>query len=175
MKNTHGLQRCLDCNISKPQNEIANLFHHICFECSNERHFTNVAIGNILRVYNLRYGEYSDELLEIEMARAKTRFIIRTGETSFIKYKTGNMITKVTNSAEMREALNENLHALITKKRKLLVVKEVNNTLGKILMDVKMELMQNALIGNGEAVSWFNSLDTGVRIRNIKTKELTTQ
>jgi len=66
------------------------------------------------------------------------------------------MITEVTNSFDMRKALNENLHGLLTGKRKPLVVKEVNNTLGKILTDVKMEMMQNALSGNRYPISWFD-------------------
>jgi len=57
----------------------------------------------------------------------------------------------------MRQALNENLYGLLTGKRKPLIVKEVNNTLGKILGDVKMEMMQNALSGNRETISWFSN------------------
>jgi hypothetical protein len=60
----------------------------------------------------------------------------------------------------MRGALNENLHGLLTGKRKPLIVKEVNNTLGKMLADVKMEMMQNMLAGNRQPIAWFD--------RNIK-------
>lgn len=67
------------------------------------------------------------------------------------------MLTQVNNSNEMRQALNENLYGLLTGKRKPLIVKEVNNTLGKILNDVKMEMMQNALSGNRETITWFQS------------------
>lgn len=67
------------------------------------------------------------------------------------------MLTQVNNSNEMRQALNENLYGLLTGKRKPLIVKEVNNTLGKILNDVKMEMMQNALSGNRETITWFKS------------------
>lgn len=66
------------------------------------------------------------------------------------------MITSITCSADMRRALNENLHGLLTGKRKPLIVKEVNNTLGKLLNDVKMEMMQNALSGSRNPVSWFD-------------------
>lgn len=66
------------------------------------------------------------------------------------------MITTVTNSFDMRKALNENLHGLLTGKRKPLVVKEVNNTLGKMLSDVKMEMMCNALAGIRTPISWFD-------------------
>lgn len=66
------------------------------------------------------------------------------------------MITTVTNSHDMRQALNENLNGLLTGKRKPLVVKEVNNTLGKMLNDVKMEIMQNAMSGNRNQISWFD-------------------
>lgn len=65
------------------------------------------------------------------------------------------MITKVENSADMRKALNENLEALLTGKRRLLLAKEVNNTLGKMLTDVKMELLQNQMSGDSNKVSWF--------------------
>ncbi|MES2285932.1 MAG: hypothetical protein V4547_09615 [Bacteroidota bacterium] len=66
------------------------------------------------------------------------------------------MTTSVTNSVDMRKALNENLHGLLTGKRKPLIVKEVNNTLGKILTDVKMEMMQNMLAGNRSTITWFD-------------------
>lgn len=66
------------------------------------------------------------------------------------------MITKVNCSSDMRKALNENLHGLLTGKRKPLIVKEVNNTLGKMLNDVKMEMMQNSLAGNKNIIDWFN-------------------
>ena len=66
------------------------------------------------------------------------------------------MTTTVTNSFDMRKALNENLHGLLTGKRKPLIVKEVNNTLGKMLSDVKMEMMQNMLSGNRQPIPWFD-------------------
>lgn len=66
------------------------------------------------------------------------------------------MTTTVTCSHDMRKALNENLHSLLTKKRSIATVKEVNNTLGKIQADVKMELIQNSLSGNRSIISWFD-------------------
>lgn len=66
------------------------------------------------------------------------------------------MITDVNCSSDMRKALNENLNGLLTGKRKPLVVKEVNNTLGKMLSDVKMEMMQNAMTGSRNQISWFD-------------------
>lgn len=66
------------------------------------------------------------------------------------------MITDINCSEDMRKALNENLHGLLTGKRKPLIVKEVNNTLGKMLSDVKMEMMQNMLAGNRTTISWFD-------------------
>lgn len=66
------------------------------------------------------------------------------------------MTTAITCSKDMRQALNENLHGLLTGKRKPLIVKEVNNTLGKLLNDVKMELMYKALSGDRTPVSWFD-------------------
>lgn len=74
------------------------------------------------------------------------------------------MITSITNSQDMRQALNENLHGLLTGKRKPLIVKEVNNTLGKMLADVKMEMMQKMLAGDRNGISWYD--------RNINQKQL---
>lgn len=66
------------------------------------------------------------------------------------------MTTTVNCSLDMRKALNENLDGLLTGKRKPLIVKEVNNTLGKMLNDVKMELMCKALSGDKTTLKWFN-------------------
>lgn len=66
------------------------------------------------------------------------------------------MITSVTCSQDYRKALNENLHGLLTGKRKPLIVKEVNNTLGKLHADVKAEIMQNGLLGIRTQISWFD-------------------
>lgn len=76
------------------------------------------------------------------------------------------MITKVTCSKEMRDALNENLHGLLTNKRKPLIVKEVNNTLGKMLSDVKMEIMQNSMSGVRTKISWFEGGNRKKAIRS---------
>lgn len=80
------------------------------------------------------------------------------------------MITQVTNSFDMRKALNENLHGLLTKKRPIATVKEVNNTLGKILCDVKMEIDQNHLIGNRGQISWFDRNISG-GLKQIENKK----
>jgi len=66
------------------------------------------------------------------------------------------MITSVTCSADLRQAVNENFYGLLTGKRKIILAKEVNNTLGKLQADVKMEMMQNALMGNRNQISWFD-------------------
>jgi hypothetical protein len=70
------------------------------------------------------------------------------------------MITEVNCSSDMRKALNENLYGLLTGKRKPIIVKEVNNTLGKMLNDVKMEMMQNMLSGNRNTIAWFDKTYT---------------
>jgi hypothetical protein len=49
--------------------------------------------------------------------------------------------TKIENSKDCRKVLNENLYGLLSGTRKPMIVKEVNNTVGKMLSDVKMELM----------------------------------
>lgn len=83
------------------------------------------------------------------------------------------MITEVNCSHDMRIALNENLHGLLTGKRKPLIVKEVNNTLGKMLADVKMEMMQNMLTGNRNRIAWFDRNISGgaKQIEDKKNKE----
>ena len=65
------------------------------------------------------------------------------------------MIVTVTKSKEMRQALNENLSGLLTGKRKPIIVKEVNNTLGKMLSDVKMEIQNKELSGDKTGIDWF--------------------
>lgn len=161
--NTEVVLKCRDCNKEFNQEDLCipvdfiYTFSNLCRYCSHDRSFKNLAICYILNIYKLRSGEYSDELLEIETIKAKLRWAVSGKDSKYITFKNVNMITQVNNSTELRQALNENLHALITKKRKLLVAKEVNNTLGKIQMDVKMELMQNALTGEKKTISWFDN------------------
>lgn len=150
---------CIVCN--GHYNEIdmrAPLYScsNMCLYCSHDQYFKNTAIAYILNVHGLRAGEYSDQLLETEVIRAKTRWLLRCKSSKYVTFKNETMITQVNNSSDLRQALNENLAAILTKKRKLLVAKEINNTLGKILMDVKMELMQNALVGEKNTISWFD-------------------
>ena len=80
------------------------------------------------------------------------------------------MLTQVNCSSEMRQALNENLHGLLTGKRKPDIVKEVNNTLGKVLTDVKMEMMQNAMMGVRVQINWFDRNITNSQ-RSLKNKK----
>lgn len=65
------------------------------------------------------------------------------------------MITKIKDSEDYRQALNENLEGLLTGKRKPLIVKEVNNTIGKLYTDVKGELMQRSLCGDRGIATWY--------------------
>lgn len=81
------------------------------------------------------------------------------------------MTTRVNCSADMRQALNENFDGLLTGKRKPMIVKEVNNTLGKMLTDVKMEMMQNALVGSRAMISWFDIKLPLRRLNNGKAKK----
>lgn len=158
------LYRCNECKNLYTLEEICVPRWEPCFRiyqcryCSHDKYFEQRAIDQIRLIYGLRWGQYCDDLLQIEIIRAKTRYVMMGKGEQFVTIKNDyKMITKVTNSTEMRQALNENLHAIITKKRKLLVAKEINNTLGKILIDVKMEIMQNALSGNRETISWFEN------------------
>lgn len=71
------------------------------------------------------------------------------------------MITEVTCSSEMRQAINENLHGLLTGKRKSQLVREVNNTLSKMLIDVKMEMMNKAITRDSSPTNWFDRRISG--------------
>lgn len=77
--------------------------------------------------------------------------------------------TTINNSQDMRKALNENLHGLLVGTRKPPIVKEVNNTLGKMLSDVKMEMMQNALVNNNVVISWFGESNKATIQNNNKS------
>lgn len=127
-----------------------------CQWCAHENRFIGNAKQNIINHYDLRCHNTPEELLEIEILRCKIRWVMAGKDATYITFKNSDMITQVNNSSDLRKALNENLHALLTQKRKLIVAKEVNNTLGKILSDVKMELMQNAITGDRRIISWFN-------------------
>lgn len=67
------------------------------------------------------------------------------------------MITQVSNSQDTLKALNENLEGLLTGKRKLPVVKEVNNTLGKFCNVVKMEIMHKVITGDKTPLEFFSN------------------
>lgn len=144
------------CLMFKSEDGLKWVKDNKCRYCSHDEYFFSIAQYRIKQLYNLYSYECPKDLIDIEIIRAKTRYVLMGKDPKYVTTKNENMITNVTNSAEMRQALNENLHALLTKKRKLLVVKEVNNTLGKILMDVKMEIMQNAISGERNSISWFD-------------------
>lgn len=66
------------------------------------------------------------------------------------------MITKIKNADDALTAFNENLDGLLTGKRKIPLVKEVNNTLGKACNVVKMQLLHKALTGDKNPMEWFS-------------------
>lgn len=66
------------------------------------------------------------------------------------------MITKISNSQDTLQALNENYEGLLTGKRKQPLAKEVNNTIGKICNVVKMELIHKQLTADRTKLTWFN-------------------
>lgn len=82
------------------------------------------------------------------------------------------MITEINNSRDCRQALNENLYGLLTGKRKPQIVKEVNNTIGKYLMDVKMEMMNKAMISDRTGLRWFNDIDFSKQIESAADKKI---
>lgn len=144
--------------------QLENRFNkNRCYYCFTDKYFTEAARGNIYNHTRVERYKHPQWLVELIAIYLKTRWVLlqkndnwKTQSWFKFKIKTTKMITSVTNSAEMREALNENLYGLLTGKRKPLVVKEVNNTLGKMLSDVKMEMMQNALSGSRATISWYD-------------------
>lgn len=82
------------------------------------------------------------------------------------------MITKIHNANDALLAFNENLEGLLTGKRKIPFVKEVNNTLGKACGVVKMQLIHKALTGDKTPMQWFTEpnqihLDAQKKIKNV--------
>lgn len=67
------------------------------------------------------------------------------------------MITKIQSPQDCIAALNENLEGLLTGKRKVNIVKEVNNTVGKLLDVHKLEAVNKNITGDKDALSWFNN------------------
>lgn len=66
------------------------------------------------------------------------------------------MKTSINNANDAIDVLNENLSGLLTGKRKIPMVKEVNNTVGKLTSVVKMQLMEKALNGDKKPLNWFD-------------------
>lgn len=66
------------------------------------------------------------------------------------------MKTKITTPQDAIQVLNENLEGLLTGKRKVMVVKEVNNTVGKLLDIHKLEAINKGLTKDNTSLSWFS-------------------
>lgn len=81
------------------------------------------------------------------------------------------MITKVNNAQDALQAFNENLDCLLTGKRKLPFVKEVNNTLGKMCNVVKMQLLHKHLVGDKTHLAWFTETKQIEMPNNKKLKK----
>lgn len=67
------------------------------------------------------------------------------------------MITKIKSPKDCITALNENLEGLLTGKRKVNIVKEVNNTVGKMLDVHKLEAISKGLSGDKTGLEWFEN------------------
>lgn len=64
--------------------------------------------------------------------------------------------THVATPQDAIQVLNENLDGLLSGTRKVPVVKEVNNTLGKMLDVHKLEAISKNLSGDKNPLAWFN-------------------
>jgi hypothetical protein len=67
------------------------------------------------------------------------------------------MINKIVTPQDAIQVLNENLEGLLTGKRKVMVVKEVNNTVGKMLEVHKLEAVSKGLSRDNTALAWFSN------------------
>lgn len=65
------------------------------------------------------------------------------------------MIKQISNSTECLQALNENLYGLLSGTRKPPIVKEVNNTIGKMQNEIKMQLFTKDQMGDKTPLDWF--------------------
>lgn len=65
------------------------------------------------------------------------------------------MISKIVTPADAIQVLNENLDGLLTGKRKVMVVKEVNNTVGKMMDIHKLEAVSKSLSRDNSPLTWF--------------------
>ena len=63
--------------------------------------------------------------------------------------------TKIKTPQDAIKVLNENLDGLLTGKRKVVVVKEVNNTVGKMLDIHKLEAISKSLSRDNTPLTWF--------------------
>jgi hypothetical protein len=64
--------------------------------------------------------------------------------------------TKIITPEDALEVLNQNLDGLLTGKRKHNVVKEVNNTVGKMIDVHKLEAISKGLAKDNTPLSWFS-------------------
>jgi hypothetical protein len=64
--------------------------------------------------------------------------------------------TKIATPQDAIDVLNQNLEGLLSGKRKVMVVKEVNNTVGKMLDIHKLEAASKALSGDKTPLAWFD-------------------
>lgn len=65
------------------------------------------------------------------------------------------MKSKIVTPQDAIDVLNENLDGLLTGKRKVIVVKEVHNNVGKVLEIHKLEAISKGLSRDNTPLSWF--------------------
>lgn len=65
------------------------------------------------------------------------------------------MLTQINTPDDYTKVLNENLEGLLTGKRKIPVVKEVNNTVGKMMDRYKLEAISKSLCNDRTPLDWF--------------------
>jgi hypothetical protein len=65
------------------------------------------------------------------------------------------MKSKIVTPQDAIDVLNENLEGLLTGKRKVMIVKEVHNNVGKVLDVHKLEAMSKSISRDNSPLSWF--------------------
>jgi hypothetical protein len=78
------------------------------------------------------------------------------------------MITRIQTPEDAIQMINENIDGLLTGKRKIPIVKEVNNAVGKMLEIHKLEAISKALGRNHTELSWFKP-ETINDVKQIKS------
>lgn len=78
--------------------------------------------------------------------------------------------TRINNSSDLREVLNENLEGLLTGTRERQVAVAITQLTGRLLADVKMEMVNNAAQGYGLRSNFYQPLNETLPVSKADSK-----